>query len=206
MTPTTHSETALSRAVTYRFLSRLFASEIDDTTLASMRKGDARQLINDLACEQDLNEAVRWFTFNLDQRVDEPGAIMDLRVAFARLFLGAGGRRVAPPYVSYYRNHRGSLNHPCVAEILNTYRDYGLVPDPDWNEPADHFSLLLGFVSDMALKDVPLQTQTDFIASYLAPVVGDFASDCIEHDPDGFYAAAAGLLQTYVRHDLGPVH
>ena len=200
------SEANLSRAVTYRFLSRLFASEIDEATLASMKNGDARQLINDLACEPDLMEAVRWLTFNLDQRDETSHSLMNLRVAYAQLFLGSGGKRSAPPYVSYYRNDRGSLSHPCVAEILNTYRDYGLIPDPAYTEPADHFSLLLGFASDMALKNVDSEIQIDFIAKYLAPVLGDFAADCIAHDRDGLYAAAAGLLQTYIRYDLRSFH
>ena len=200
------SETALSRAVTYRFLSRMFASELDGGTLSSMQSGDTRQLINDLGFEPDLKEAVSWLTFNLDQREDDAASLMDLRVAYARLFLGAGGKRSAPPYISYYRTDRGSLSHPVVAEILNVYRDHGLVPDPSFTEPADHLALLLGFISDLALKDVPIESQRDFIATYLAPVVGDFSADCTAYDPDGLYAAAAGLLQTYVRHDLGSEH
>ena len=200
------SEQDLSRAVTYRFLSRLFASELDEATFSSMKNGDSRQLIDDLACEPDLKEPVRWLTFNLDQRNDEANTIMDLRVAYARLFLGAGGKRVAPPYASYYHNDRKSLNHPCVAEILNFYRDYGLIPDPNYTEPADHFALLLGFVSDLVLKGAPIDTQRTFIANYLAPILGDFSSDCAEHDPDGLYAAAAGLLQSFVQRDLGTLH
>lgn len=196
----------LARAATYRFLSRLFAHELDNATFASIKKGEVRQLIDDLAQEKDLKDAAEWLTFNLDQRNDDSRSLMDLRVAFARLFLGAGGSKVAPPYASYYHNDRKSLNHPVVLEILDTYRQHGLVPDPDFTEPADHFSLLLGFMSNMALKDIPLNIQQDFIARYLAPVTVAFSADCSAHDPDGLYAASAQLLQAYVAKDLSIRH
>lgn len=202
----TLSEANLARAVTYRFLSRIFASELDDVTFASMKQGEIRQLIDDLAQEKELKDAANWLTFNLDQRDEDTRSLMDLRVAFARLFLGAGGKHVAPPYASYYHNDRKSLNHPIVLEILGIYKDHGLAPVSDFAEPADHFSLILGFISDMAQKDIPLNIQHDFIARFLAPVIADFSVDCTAHDPDGLYAASAQLLQAYVVRDLGIKH
>ena len=196
----------LERAVAYRCLSRLFAVELDRSTLDSALHGDLRQVLDDLAGDPQMTEAVDLLKFNLDRLGDAPNGVMDLRAAFAALFLGAGGDKVAPPYASFYLTGRHCLHHDCVAEIGDTYRAQGIEPVSAFPEPADHLALMLGFLSEMAARDAEAAELADFIDAHLASWLTDFAGDCCAHDPSGVYAAAALLLRAYIERDLRSLH
>ncbi|WP_068088599.1 molecular chaperone TorD [Polycladidibacter stylochi] len=197
-----HQDEDLFRAVAYRFLSRLFASELDQATIDSIRSGDIRQFLDDLACQEQFKEPVRWVIFNLDQREDHADDVMDLRVAFAQLFLVGSRMSAAQPYASYYMSGRQTLSHPCVSEIADYYRQYNLVANENFSEPEDHLALMLGFLSTLASQQETRPQQVDFIEKYLTPWLGDFVADCNANDPDGFYTACASLMRAFVEHDL----
>lgn len=197
-----HSTEDMTRAAAYRFLARVFAEEIDETTFSSVSNGDLRQLLDELSCASELRETVDLLKFNLDQRGDRDKTLMDLRVMFAKLFLGAGGRRAAPPYASYYATNRQSLSHPCVADIHALYRSYDLEPQTRFPEPADHIALMLSFLSALILKGTLPKEQEVFLSTYLQPAVLGFAADCSANDEDGFYLACASLLKNMVEKDL----
>jgi len=196
----------LSRAATYRFLAGVFGTEVDAAFLQSATSGELRQLLDDLQCEADLKDAVDLLKFNLDQRSHDASAIMDLRVIFSSLFLGAGGRKSAPPYASYYATEKTSLSHACVAEIETIYRKHQLAPHQSFSEPADHIAAMLSFCSELALQPTQQAELKAFLQTHLKTFSQGFSEDCSSYDKDGFYLACANLLRALIERDLSTLH
>ena len=195
-------EDQIVRAVAYRWLSRMFAEEMDADTLRSAQSGDIRQFLDEVACDADLANAIRLFEFNVDRYDDLDASVMDLKVAFASLFLGAGGKNTAPPYASYYLTGRSSLHHDCVLEIGKEYERHGLARIGEFAEPPDHLALMLSYLSRLAEDGAEDGEISDFIRNHLEPWLPGFTADCAAHDPDGFYTAGAAFLRSFIQHDL----
>ncbi|SFK25921.1 TorA specific chaperone [Pseudovibrio ascidiaceicola] len=197
---------SLLRAAAYRFLAGVFGTEVDTSFLQSATSGELRQLLDELRCENQLKDAVDLLKFNLDQRSHNASAIMDLCVIFSSLFLGAGGRKSAPPYASYYATGKTSLNHPCVVEIEDIYREHQLAPNQGFSEPADHITTMLSFCSELSLlpdKQIELKA---FLQTHLKSFSQGFSEDCSTYDSDGFYLACANLLRAQIERDLSTLH
>lgn len=196
----------LARAATYRFLAGVFGTEVDADFLQSATSGELRQLLDDLQCESDLKDAIDLLKFNLDQRSHDASAIMDLRVIFSSLFLGAGGRKSAPPYASYYATEKASLSHTCVSEIEEIYRKHELAPHSGFSEPADHIAAMLSFCSELALQPEKQPDFKAFLQTHMKSFSQGFSEDCSSYDSDGFYLACANLLRALIERDIRTLH
>lgn len=192
----------LESAVAYRWISRMFLKELDQATFASIKQGEFAAFLDDLQSDPGLQDPVELLRSKFERAGTFKDIDMDLRVAFAKLFLGAGGKKSAPPYASFYLTGRQNLHHSCVLELQQRYREFDLDVSQEISEPADHISFILGFLSALFESDASPEEVREFISKYISPWLSDFVSDCSDHDESGFYSALGGVLLALVTRDL----
>lgn len=206
-------ESSPIRAQLYRWLSTLFAKEIDAETLVQYRQGAGKVFLKELSTIPALEARVKKLQHLLEQNNDVDDFALELAGAYGFLFLGAGGRQSVPPYESVYTSERGSMFQEAERKTREVLEELGLGVSKDLPEPADHIALqleLMARLTEMAI-DVELtdterfaalqMQQKAFLEDHLLNWVPAFSADCTEHDPSGLYAALAQLTVTILKKD-----
>lgn len=204
-------EVLRQRSATYALLARLYRAEIDQPLLDELHgmlypadTGD-ESLDTGYLC-------IATFLSNL-----WTGSVNELKVDFARCFLGNGvdGYSAAYPYESVYTSPKRLMMQDARDEVLAVYRAYGIKKTDDWKEGEDHLSLELEFeriMCDRAIEALMaddedkaselLAAQLGFLRDHLAPWVPMLTADMKRRAQTKMYLGLAHLTDGFLRTDL----
>lgn len=142
------------------------------------------------------------------ESIDED-LIHQLAVDYTMTF--AGQRADGPfPYESIYANDERLLRRACCDEVVQTFRRFGFSPRRNGsNEPEDHLSLLLDFVSFLLEREADARQANDtegadalrvaresFLNTHVRTWVPTFAEEVKSTSEYSFYPSLAKLAQT----------
>lgn len=207
--------TAPERAAIYDWLAGIFAREVSPQAIETYKSADGRAFLSQMGSHPPLVPLVDHIR-RIVKRPENPEALsMELSARFASLFLGAGGKRSAPPYESVYSNDSNLLYQKQTAQTQAALSAFGLSVSELFPEPPDHISVQLAFMAHLARRaeetSAAPQTQEQaqeehdaqkaFLATRLLPWVEKFLDHCINADPEGFYTTAAVSMVTFVKDD-----
>ncbi|MCY6382798.1 TorD/DmsD family molecular chaperone [Hoeflea prorocentri] len=199
---TTLELSGAERAGIYRWLSGLFAQEPTFATLRVYKAADGMTLLDELSAIEALApaaEAIRTRVSGAPHR-DLKTISLDLSGEFARLFLGVGGRRSAPPYQSFYAGADGRLMQQTAGAMQDELQKIDARLTKSFAELPDHISVQLAVMSELALTASPAK-QVDYLEHRLLDWIGAFRDRCHAAAPESFYTVAAGALVDFVRAD-----
>lgn len=203
------------RSATYALLSRLYREEIDETLLEELHG----MLYPVDAGDPDLNRGyllLATFLSNLWS-----GSIKELKVDYARCFLGHGvdGYSAAYPYESVYTSEKRLLMQDARDEVLAIYRKNGIGKSSDWNEGEDHIALELEFESLLSSRTAELlkagdeekasrliAEQRSFLEEHLLPWAPMMTSDLKQLANTKLYLGLAHLTDGFLRTDSEFLH
>ena len=199
------SPAALS-TLAYRWLGGLFARELTADTLRAyqLEEGEAFLALLEQGTDPAFGALVtdlrRYLQPELEADETFSGHAMKLSGDFSRLFLGAGGRRSAPPYQSAYSGETTRLYGEPVAQMGAVLRSLTMALPEDFPEPTDHISVQFDVMAAL-LERRPVAEQLDFISNHLDCWLPAFADRCTSFDTYGFYALAARAATALVQAD-----
>ena len=201
-----------NRAALYHWFARLFFTTPGETEVIDLRAGRMRAVLESLAMTPGAEEPVAAICRALDHG-SAASVAASLGVAQTRLFDGLGGYQTTPPYRSAFTSDTGLLCQEAMAEMERVLRQYRLNLDEQVCEPADHLSLQLEVMSQLALRAASesetaggaarpfLVGQADFIDQQLLDWVPRFAECLATADELGFHAGLAALLVLVLEQD-----
>ena len=201
-----------NRAALYRWFARLFLTTPGETEVIDLRAGRMRAVLESLAMTPGAEEPVAAIRQALDHG-SAASVAASLGVAQSRLFDGFGGDQSTPPYRSLFTSDSGLLCQEATVEMERVLRQYRLKLDEKVCEPADHLSLQLEVMSQLALRAASesetaggeaspfLIGQADFIDQQLLDWVPRFAGRLATVDELGFHAGLAALLVLVLEQD-----
>lgn len=198
------------RANIYRFLARIYRSEVTEQLLSDMK-------------DVTLPEAGEGETFaegaaELRMFLKRPGIDprTDLAVDYARVFLGAGiaDGSAAYPYESVYTSPEKLMMQDARDEVVALYKGHGLAVEGTGDEPEDHIAFELDFMahligegtacareSDLAGLARSLGQQRTFLHDHLQNWVGRFCGDVVQYASTSFYPAIAKMTEGFISMD-----
>ena len=132
--------------------------------------------------------------------------------AYTRLFLvNPGG--VCPPYASHYLAPHAPAR--VMAEVEQAYARAGLAVPSSLNEPPDHISAELEFMSLLCAEEAAawrrrklrdglqrLDSEAGFLDQHLLPWFPEFSSEVAKQDGGGFYTVVTDAARAFLVHDL----
>ncbi|GAB6051485.1 molecular chaperone TorD [Magnetospira thiophila] len=202
------------RALIYRWLSGLFAREVAVEALNTYRTPEGLAFLSSLAAHPTLNGITETLRSLVEGMDDLQSCSLDLASAYARLFLGVGGHRAAPPYESAYVSPRGTLFQEPTKAMADLLRELELSLSDDLKEPPDHIAVQLNVVAELAERmnaaersgdrvtmDVWREKQIDMLDAHLLSWLRPFSEDCRRHDPSPFYATVATATVSFLEQD-----
>ncbi|MBT3175954.1 MAG: molecular chaperone TorD [Desulfobacula sp.] len=203
-----HSDTRVS---IYRWLSTLFAREIDPETLDEYQQGAGELFLKELSTIPALTSVVKALEEQIGQKNGTADHALELAGNFGFLFLGGGGQQSVPPYESVYTSKKGTLFQKAEQQTRRILEEHGLGVLKDVREPADHIAIqleLMAHLDEISTKAASTDTehadelrkqQKTFLEDHLLNWVPVFCANCVERDPGGFYAALAQLMLTILK-------
>lgn len=200
-----------NRAALYRWFARLFFTPLGESEVLDLRGGRMRAVLESLALTPGGAAPVAEIRRVLDQG-GVASVVASLGIAHTRLFDGAGAYQAAPPYRSVYTSESGLLCQEATAEMEQLLRQYRLNLDGKVCEPADHLSLQLEVMSQLALQaateaeavgvvGASLARQADFIDKQLLDWIPLFSERLAVVDELGFHAGLSALLVAVLDQD-----
>jgi TorA-specific chaperone len=202
---------ARNRAALYRWFARLFFTPAGEAEVIDLRAGPMRAVLDSLAMTPGAAEPVAAICRALDHGSAESVAA-SLGIARTRLFDGIGGYRTTPPYRSMFTSGSGLLCQEATAEMERVLRRHQLKLDANVREPADHLSLQIEVMSQLALRAAETEAaggaaaplliaQADFVDQQLLDWVPRFAERLAAVDELGFHAGLAAVLVLILQQD-----
>lgn len=182
-------------AMTWGWLSALFARPPGATAIAAHRVGPLAALLADLEIDLDLAPSVAALRAALDG--DDEAVAHRLAIAHGRLFDGLGGPETVPAHESAHVGD-GRLFGPAVSDMERLLAAHDLSVSGETSEPADHLAIELALMARLVASDHPDRVG---LAARLAGWVPRFADACAARDRCGFHAAAARILATLVERE-----
>jgi anaerobic sulfite reductase subunit A len=137
--------TCAYREQLYNLASRMFKEEADQDILEDLKTASIE--VDDSELSEHISR-LRSFAENLD--IDED-TIGELAADYASLFLGIG-RHPAHPYESVYLSREKIAMREPWLEVLEIYRQEGLVKTNTVREPEDHLAFELEFMAHICRK------------------------------------------------------
>jgi len=139
------------RAAVYRWFAGLFAREPTIETLRIYRSSEGNALLVAFSEIEPLSPVVDALFVRVMQPPESTlGEVaLDLSAEYARLFLGVGGRRSAPPYASFYTSAEGRLMQEAAADARVDLDRMNLRPADDFREPPDHLAVQLELMAEL---------------------------------------------------------
>ena len=188
------------RDLLYRFLSRIYQSEVDEGLLQQLQ-----QLVFPEDCgDPELEEGYKLIKSYLDNC--PPDAATDLAVDYARVFLGAGLSKNsgAYPYASFYTSPKHILMQEARDDAVAAYASEGLCKDRSiGNFPEDHLALMLEFMAFLCRKELP--KQLSFLRNNLLNWIPDFCADLERYAETSFYRGIAKITNSWLRMDCDTI-
>lgn len=197
------------RSYMYRLLSNFYARELTPENIQSIQCQDTARLMDALeeikSCAATIHHLKAYFAAITD--VNQ--AALDLAESYAWLFHGVAGPHAAPLTASVYLSRNGNIFQEPEADFYKYLQKYELSYKNYANEPCDHLSVILEFVSRLdeqaqnAEDTGPwIKEQKTAIETYLLTWLPDFAAQCRKGDRLGFYAGLAQDTLDFVSEDV----
>ncbi|MFT3848624.1 MAG: molecular chaperone TorD family protein [Propionivibrio sp.] len=205
-------ELARNRAALYHWFALAFFQPPSDEDVYSQRDGAMWVLLQSLEATPAAGDGVAAMKRALTAGTPS-NAASALGAAYTRIFDGAGGHAIAPPYRSVYDSAGGLLCQQATAEMDRVLRQHRMRLDDKVHEPADHLSIQLEVMSQLALRvaeEAELQSrplpplfaeQADFLTNQLLAWVRRFAERVAAVNTSGYYAGLASVLVAFLDQD-----
>lgn len=189
-----------TRILIYQWLGGLFGTEITVEAIKHYRSDEGRQFFALVAAATTASTAVSKLESLLSDNDDMQSLELDLSGAYSRLFLGAGGKRTAPPYQSVFQSDTARIFQASTVQMEEVLRSLDMRLPEGFVEPADHIAVQLNVMARL-IEVGDRARQSDFLMRHLEAWVSRFAEACQAHDTTGFYAAAATILDQWISKD-----
>ncbi|PKG38548.1 molecular chaperone TorD [Psychromonas sp. Urea-02u-13] len=195
------------RASLYWWFATLLTKELDKEKLAHYFSGEGVALLTQLGTEPKFEQAVAQIKAALVTIMAIKQPSLELAADFSQLFL-TDAKKGAPPYASVYLSETGQLFEKPHHEMLDIFKQQGLMIDPDFKEPADHIAIQLDYLGNLIMKEDEnsQQAQTDFIEHQLLSWLSTFVSATQKVNNSGFYQGICQLLLLFVEQDLNELN
>jgi len=131
---------------------------------------------------------------------------------YVRLFVNSPEGVLAPPHASFYTE--GSLFGQAAQEALTHYERFRITPDTSANEPPDHISYELEFLSFLcAMEQEALdqgrqedadglrKAQADFLCDLLIPWANRFCDRIVENANLAYYQLVGAFTKGFLAHE-----
>ena len=198
-----------NRKRVYDFLSRCFASEVDEALVKEC--ADGWSVAFDDGSLTEAFSKVRSAIAACDT-----AGIEDLAVDFDRVFFGMGPLTAekAFPYESVYTSDGGLMMQDAYSSAVVEYREAGFAKNPSFTEPEDHIAVELAYVAarceraaaalargDQQAAEAELRAQRAFLVAPLLSWVDRFAADVARAAQLPCYADLARCAVGFLRAD-----
>lgn len=203
---------ALDRAALYHWFARAFLAPPAASEVVDLHAGPASSLLDALASVPGAGAGVAAMRAVLE--AEEPAHVSAaIGAVHARLFYGAGGDDAVAPYRSAHDSEEGLLCGKAAAEMDKVLRQHRLRVDDTVRESADHLSVQLDAMAQLAARsaqaggtpanvpDALRAEQADFVATQLLSWLGRFARRVTDADALGYHAGLAHALLAVVEQD-----
>lgn len=198
-----------ARARTYGLLARLFRVEVDAEALEQLQAmkfptGTGNDLVD---------KGYRQLYGYLRDAWED--SLTELAIDFVRCFIGHGvnGYSAAYPYESVYTSERRLMMQEARAEVLQVFRENGLMRDK-WTEGEDHIALELEFMQRMAYRTSEslraaeddaaahqVEVQARFTQNHLVNWMPMLVADMQQFAKTDFYKGLGNLALGFVQED-----
>lgn len=200
-----------SRAQTYRLVSRLYRSELEDADLDALHD----MLFPAQTGNADMDEGYRLIADCLSNLWCE--SVEELRVDYARCFVGHGedAYGAAFPFESVYTSKKRLLMQEARDEVLAIYRSQALDKSKTWQESEDHIAMECEFMAAMAARTAQacregdedkvaslLRVQHNFLQDHLYAWTGMLTSDMRKFARTDFYKGLADYTDGFLESDV----
>ena len=141
------------------------------------------------------------------------GNIEELKVEYARLFVGPY-TLLAPPYGSVYLEPERRIMGNSTMDVINRYRQSGLVVAEDFKDAPDHIAAELEFMHFLIFKVMEAASQGDvdrvvtslisqqsFLEVHLGAWIHNFAGSVVENAETSFYRNLARATEVFIKDD-----
>ncbi|MGB9023882.1 MAG: molecular chaperone TorD family protein [Candidatus Bathyarchaeia archaeon] len=205
-----------ARAALYRFLSRGFGAEVDESFIETIQK--MHPILLSLAADND-SQDFKQGTHLLGQFVgmirsdyekDRHLFLEDLAADFASLFLNADARSVHPVESVYLGEHHLLYEEP-YDDVVRIYDLFGFKKKRTVTEPEDHLAVELEFMAhlcDLTVHSLGdkridyaigfLGNQSEFLDRHLSKWAPLFSGDLKSVSTNKLYSSLAHLLQGFL--------
>lgn len=149
-----------------------------------------------------------------DQHVLKAENLEDLKVEFARLFVGPYNVP-APPYGSVYMEPGRRIMGNSTLDVVKRYRRAGLDMAEDFKDAPDHVTAELEFLHFLTVKEIEAASQGDvnrlvdsllsrqaFLEDHLGAWVSEFTSAVNENAENAFYKYLARATEIFIKDDI----
>ena len=119
-----------------------------------------------------------------------------LDVEHTRLFVGPD-TPPCPPYESVYRGENGGVLGSSTQAVVEWYRSFGLVPDPEWPDLPDHVATELEFVGHL-IREGEEERAEQFLDEHPRRWLEPFLTDVERETREPFYASLARATRSAV--------
>lgn len=198
-----NSEINEQRASLYWWFSTLLSKELTTEQLTHYFSGEGVELLDKLAQEELFSEAVAQIKSALVIIMAIKQPTLELAADFSQLFL-TDAKKGAPPYASVYLSESGQLFEKPHQEMVDLFKQQGLMVDPNFKEPADHIAIQLDYLGNLIIKEGEdeTQAQTDFINNQLLSWLPSFVDATKRVSNSGFYQGVCQLLLLFIKQDI----
>ena len=141
------------------------------------------------------------------------GNIEELKVEYARLFVGPY-TLPAPPYGSVYLESERRIMGNSTMDVVNRYRQSGLVVAEDFKDAPDHIAAELEFMHFLIFKAMEAANQGDvdyiatsflnqqsFLEVHLGAWIHEFTSNVIDNAEASLYRNLARATDIFIKDD-----
>ena len=135
---------------------------------------------------------------------------------YVRLFVNSREGVLAPPHASFYTE--GSLLGGAAQEALSYYERFQITPDSTENEPPDHISYELEFLSFLCSTEQGAldqgkqedagrlrEAQKDFLCNHLFPWANRFCDRIVENGNLAYYRLVGAFTKGFLTHEAAIV-
>lgn len=188
-----------ARANFYRFLSRLYLLEVDETLWNAMQN----MTFPVDATEGDMKAGFELMRGHLDANAkgDLAAALDDLAVDYARIFLSAGVAqgKAAFPYESVYTSRKHLVMQDSRMDVVALYAKKGLTPAKDqYHVPEDHLGYLCEYMAVLC-DEMAEDEQKAFLKGHLLNWVNAFTVDMAKYASTDFYRGLAKVTRGFLK-------
>jgi TorA specific chaperone len=207
------TQIAANRAALYHWFALALFAPPTETEVTDLQSGRAQGLLLSLAATPGAEHGIEAMVRVLASGTAH-GVASLLGATHARLFYGVGAYEAALPYRSIYTSERGLLCQQATAEMERVLQQHRLRLGDTVCEPADHLSIQLEVMSQLATRFAEaaeqeesvlasLQAeQADFLSRQILSWLAEFVNRVVVIDELGYHAGLASVLLAVLEQDL----